>query len=237
MTRFEDQLWADLVADHGDDLAHERVPSLSRRRRPLVLTAGGIGLAGAATAVALTLTATTGAVSAYAVTANPNGTVTITIKDLVGIKGANEQLAKLGVPIRAVPITANCKTSAVPPPAGRSAGQSGKKVTGGPEVPAGNGHAGTPAEGQRVTTTITGGPDGLVIDPKQIPKGATMVLAASKTDGKVALAGAMVNGPAPTCLSVPGVAGRPTEGPEQGTSNGSRDSGGHMTSGSAPPTR
>jgi hypothetical protein len=192
MTRFEDQLWSDLLADHGDDLAQERTATAVRgRRRPVVLTAGTLGLAGAATAVALTLTATTGAVAAYAVTANPNGTVTITINDLVGIKGANEQLAKLGVPIRAVPITADCKA---PSPSSHHAARPGVR----PPSPVGPPQAGGPG-----TIEITGGPGQVVIDPKQIPKGATMVLAASKSSNSVQLAGAVQPGPAPTCLGVP----------------------------------
>jgi hypothetical protein len=88
---------------------------------------------------------------------------------------------------------------------------------------------------------IPADPDGLVIDPKQIPEGATMVLAASDTNGKVALAGAMTNGSAPTCLSLPNAKALRTlpgsgKNSELGSSNVTGDSGGHMTSGSAPPS-
>jgi hypothetical protein len=218
MTRFEDQLWSDLLADHGDDLAQERIATASRgRRRPLVLTAGTLGLAGAATAIALTLTATTGAVAAYAVTANPNGTVTVTINDLVGITGANAQLAKLGVPIRAVPITANCKS-----PNPSSAPSPMRGGTGRPPV-------GPPQAGGPDPVQISGGSGEVVIDPKQIPKGYTMVLAASKSRDSVALAGAVRHGPAPTCLSAP-PAGLPPQ-PLPGKSKDDESSGAP-----APPT-
>jgi hypothetical protein len=207
MSKFEDQLWADLMAGHGDDMAQEHRASGSRRAKPFILTAGTLGLAGAATVVALTLTATTGAVAAYAVTPNPNGTITITINDLVGIKGANEQLAKLGVPIRAVPITADCPAPSRPAPGqGHSQGHGapvGRPPVGGPD------HSSIRSDGK----------GGVVVNPKDIPRGATMVLAASRTNDKVMLAAQVVHGPAPTCIHTPPanpVHGG-TNGPEEGT--------------------
>ncbi len=78
MTRFADQLFDDLMREHGSALAHTRVPAAPKRHlaaRPVLLTAGAGGLAVAATVG--TLLATGGGTPAYAVTTHPDGTVTL----------------------------------------------------------------------------------------------------------------------------------------------------------------
>ncbi len=73
-----------------------------RRRSRLPLTVGGLALLGAIVAVVLTLTAagTNVTQAAFAVTENADGSVTLTLNEVVGISGANQALAKLGVRAR-----------------------------------------------------------------------------------------------------------------------------------------
>ena len=62
MTRFADQLFDDLMREHGSALAHARVPAVPKRHpaaRPVLLTAGAGGLAVAATVGSLLATAAT----------------------------------------------------------------------------------------------------------------------------------------------------------------------------------
>ena len=116
MGSFEDQLWTELARAHGDELAEAtRPPARRGRGRPIALAGGAIGMAGAVTALSLTLTATT-STPAYAVTRNGDGTVTITLQDMLGVSGANAELAKLGVPVRVLPMVAGCHEKIDPAP-------------------------------------------------------------------------------------------------------------------------
>ena len=45
---------------------------------------------------------------AYAVTSNPDGTITVTIRELAGVTGADETLSSQGVPVRVVHCEAGC---------------------------------------------------------------------------------------------------------------------------------
>src|ERR1700749_1283321 len=97
MTRFADQLFDDLMREHGSALAHSRAPAAPKRHpaaRPVLLTAGAGGLAVAATVGSLL--ATGGGTPAYAVTKNSDGTVTLAVYQQSGIAAANEQLHQLG---------------------------------------------------------------------------------------------------------------------------------------------
>jgi len=69
--------------------------------------AGGIALTGAIVAAALTVTASTSP-PAYALVVNPNGSVSLTINELIGITGANAELARLGVRARVARIEPHC---------------------------------------------------------------------------------------------------------------------------------
>jgi hypothetical protein len=79
----------------------------SRWTRPPLLAAVTLTIAAAAAAIVLTLSAGSPA-PAYAVIANPDGSVTVTIKDLTGVRGANAKLSTLGVRAMVVPMTAGC---------------------------------------------------------------------------------------------------------------------------------
>jgi hypothetical protein len=98
MTEFEDNLWLEVVREHGDELARtERTGHAHRRAgRPQLLAGTAAGLAATATAAALLFGASTSS-PAFAVTRNPDGTVTINLLHRSGIAGANKKLAAMGV--------------------------------------------------------------------------------------------------------------------------------------------
>jgi len=88
---------------HGRARRHTREQRLpGRRRTRLPLTVGGLALLGAIVAVTLALTAAGSNVTqaAFAVTQNGDGSVTLTLNEVVGIRGANQALARLGVRAR-----------------------------------------------------------------------------------------------------------------------------------------
>jgi hypothetical protein len=108
------------------------------------------------------------------VTRNSNGTVTVTIKQIAGVSGANAELAALGVDARAVPIVQGCTatlqllperaSSVILPPQG----------------------------GQSVT-----------IEPSRIPPGDIVVLAVVQSTGGLQMPVGMVRqGAVPTCLAL-----------------------------------
>lgn len=173
MGKFEDQLWADLMTEHGDSLATER-RTPPRRARPATLgVVGVVGTAGLATALALTLTAT-GAGPAYAVSQNADGSVTVTINQIEGVSGANATLAGLGVRARAMAVNPFC---VVTPTVWRPHRFNEHAVHSGP------------------------GQNTLTIEPDYIPADDTLVLVAEQVNGRTGLAVLMVGDPAPACFS------------------------------------
>jgi len=98
MTEFDDNLWLEVVREHGHELARARRPVRKHRRarRPQVLAGSSVGLAAVATAAALLFSASTSP-RAFAVTRNPDGTVTVNLRQPSGIAGANAKLAAMGV--------------------------------------------------------------------------------------------------------------------------------------------
>jgi hypothetical protein len=122
MTKFEDQLYADLMQQHGPALAATQRPTASRRyaasRRVLLATgAGGIAVAAASGALAAG-----GGTPAYAVTTNHDGTVTLAVYQESGIAQANAELRQLGDRVVVVPVRPGCpsinslKAAAIKPP-------------------------------------------------------------------------------------------------------------------------
>jgi hypothetical protein len=101
MSRFEDQLFEEIMLRHGDELAGSRQV---RNRRP-ALAAGVLAAVGAG-AVGIAV----GGVSApaYAVTQHPDGTVTVTLKDVAAAAQTNAELTRRGLPIRVQPILPDC---------------------------------------------------------------------------------------------------------------------------------
>lgn len=203
MTNFEDQLFSDLMTEHGAQLRQLPQPgsgpaagtSHARRRlravrRPAWLATGAAGLAAAATAAALTLG---GGAPAYAVSRAPDGTVQVSVSKPSGVAGANAALQRLHARVRVVPVRPGCPPiSSLPHP----------RMVRHPGVSVG---AGKPQGGHRpVTVKIWG---------KGIPAGATMLLAFS-THGRTSLGvGGWITGPVPNCVSLPSV---PGAGPSAG---------------------
>jgi hypothetical protein len=190
MSNFEDQLWSQLVRERGEQMraAPGATAALAssvtattpatrrgrRLRRPALLTGSALGVAGLASAGVLALTS---ASPAFAVTKNPNGTVDVTLSDLSDLPALNQQLAKDGIPVTAVPLSTSCSaTAAINNPSGESS----------PSIS---------ASGQETTDVVT-------IDPSQIPSGEVGVLGASQTaSGQIQLMFGETTPPAPSCLN------------------------------------
>jgi hypothetical protein len=108
MTTFADQLYDDLMREHGPQLAEIRLqaprrPAASRRA---LLAAGAGGVAVAATVAGLVAGSGT---PAYALTTNPDGTVTLAVHQAAGISQANARLRALGDNVVVVPVRAGCQ--------------------------------------------------------------------------------------------------------------------------------
>jgi hypothetical protein len=196
MSKFQERLWGELVREHATTLAHPAGMRYPSRRLPIVeprtlplrrqpsarsrrlvrrgrLAAGIVALA-AALITAVSLLATTGTAPsvAYAVTRNPDGTITISISELKGVDGANEQLAKLGVNVRVLPELADCSATAA-------------TVRIPPEL------AGKMAHGVR---------GGIAVQPGLIPPGDTLVVGARQIGWFVGLGYSLYRGVLPTCI-------------------------------------
>jgi hypothetical protein len=83
------------------------------RRRTVVLAATVLGIAGVAAAGVVAF-GSGSARAAYAVTTNPDGTVTITLRQFSALPALNRELARDGLPLRAVPVTAHCAFNPAP---------------------------------------------------------------------------------------------------------------------------
>jgi hypothetical protein len=181
MTKFADQLFDDLMREHGPTLAGTRPPAHPRRhvaaRRALLAGGGTLAVAGA---IAGTLVAGSGT-PAYAVTKNPDGTITLAVYQKSGIAGADARLRQLGdKQVVVVPVGAGCPSlSSLPAPA----------VT---------------ARGHRVTTQTAISRNGSVtVNAQGIPAGDILVVGV-ETSGHGALSGGtLTSPPAPSCISLP----------------------------------
>jgi len=122
MTKFTDQLFTDLMREHGPTLAQTRPPEPGRHLAPhrALLAAGTCFVAVAATAGGL-VASSGGGTPAYAVTPHPNGTVTLDVYRESGFAGINTKLHQLGDgQVFVVPVEAGCPRPA--PPAVSSVG-------------------------------------------------------------------------------------------------------------------
>jgi len=217
MSKFTDQLFDDLMREHGPTLASTRVPVTPKRRlarRPVLLTAGTGGLAAAA---AIGTLVAGGATPAYAVTTHSDGTVTLAVYQESGIAGANAKLHQVGDGrVVVVPVEPGCPSISSLPgpetPTGHVAQQGGGKFTtqGGEGIgqsgkvtrPAGD--AQVPVAG-KPSVQVTKGEDGsAIVSPLSIPAGDTLILAYSTTaSGMSEGAARVISGPVPSCVSLP----------------------------------
>lgn len=118
MTEFEDNLWRELEETYGSDLSDADGPLHRRSRlRTPVIAGTSLGVAGAGAAAVIVLTAGSAA-PAFAVTSHRDGSVSVVIRRIDGIPGANRRLAQLGIRARAVQVAVGCKARLGRPVAG-----------------------------------------------------------------------------------------------------------------------
>ena len=110
MSVLEDTLWAHLTEHSEADkaLVVHQPPAERHRSRWAPLAIGAVSVTGVTLALALGLTGSTNTTSAYAVTVNPDGSVSVTLTEVLGVSGANEALARLGVRARIAQVEAGC---------------------------------------------------------------------------------------------------------------------------------
>jgi hypothetical protein len=172
MSKFEDRLWSELVLDHGPQLAGVRRIELPHRSRRAPAAIGAVALAGTIAAVALTATTGTSPSVAYAVSQSSDGSVSVSIREISGVSGANAQLARLQVPIRVARVETGCsatgKTTPIPPTI--------------------------------VSNLAIQEREGLAVQPKLIPHGDTLVISAKPVGSAVGLSYGLYRGDAPPCV-------------------------------------
>jgi len=185
MTKFEDQLYQELLTEHGHHLRAVQQPAPARRRvpRPVWLATGAAGAVAAGTAAVLAL-GSAPALAAYSVTQH-DGAVTVAVNRPSGVAGANVTLHAMGARVRVVPVRPGC------PPIGSLRRPQPAPH---PSVSVGSGVA---KNGHR-SVTVKLGKGG-------IPAGDTMILAFSgdPRHGTALGAGGIITGPVPRCVSLP----------------------------------
>ena len=196
MTKFADQLFTDLMREHGPALAQTRPPARGRHitsRRTLL--AGGTGFVAVAATVG-GLLATGGATPAYALTTHPNGSLTLDVYRESGIADINAKLQQLGdSQVVVVPVEPGCPSPAsLPKPA-------------------------VSAVGVKISVEATTSNDGSVtVDAQGIPAGDILVIG-FLTSANGSTGGSFITSPpAPSCISLPAP---PAGGPGSGSGSGS----------------
>jgi hypothetical protein len=192
MTKFSDQLFDDLMREHGTALAHARPPAQPKRHitaRQTLLASGGTLAVGAAVAGVLVAQSGTPAhvagsrtPAAYAVTKNSDGTITLAVYQKSGIAGANTRLRQLGARrVVVVPVQPGCPRPAAPAVSGR-----GHLITTG------------------ISVTRNGG---ITVKAQGIPAGDILVIGVQtsvQTSGRTSMSGGILTSPpAPSCISLP----------------------------------
>lgn len=184
MTKFEDQLFGQLMTEHGDRLRAMEQPAPARRRvrRPVWLATGAAGVVAAVTAAVMAL-GSAPASAAYSVTQH-DGTVSVSVYSASGVAGANAALHRIRARVFVVPVRPGCPSiTSLPRP----------QPTPHPAVWV---KAGVNGHGHRsVSVKIKG----------SIPAGDTMILAftGNPHGGGSVGAGGIITGHAPHCVSLP----------------------------------
>jgi len=189
MTKFSDQLFDDLMREHGPALAHTTPPARPRRHSTTrgTLLAGGAALAvaGAAAGALVAVNGTparpagSATPAAYTVTNNPDGTITLAVYQQSGIAGANARLHALGdKQVVVVPIEQGCLSKVTPP-----------AVSG---------------QGHQITTGISRSPNGTItVNAHGIPAGDILVIGVATSGHTSYGAGTLASPPAPSCVGTP----------------------------------
>ena len=99
MTKFTDNLWSDIMQEHGPTIANASRPRQGLLRRPRVIAGGTLALAVAGTALGLGLASaggTTGSTSvetaAYTITTHSNGSILVKMGDQESVEAVDHQL-------------------------------------------------------------------------------------------------------------------------------------------------
>ncbi len=112
-SRYEDELWRELVARHGEEPEGEHPPAPPWRPRGPWAAAGGAALiAAAATGGVLAYSAISAPTPAYAVSRNADGSVKIYLARTSAIKGLNAKLRQMDVQARAMLVAGGCPAPA-----------------------------------------------------------------------------------------------------------------------------
>jgi hypothetical protein len=100
MSKFKENLWNDLVREHGADLVAGSRPGPGRARRPRLIAGSTLALASAGAAVALVLTSTSSTPASAAVTVAKvsDGSILVTLNQpgSQAISQADAKLAAMG---------------------------------------------------------------------------------------------------------------------------------------------
>lgn len=103
------------AAERGAVPTQHELPPRVAPGRTTVGRGGMLAIAGAALCLAVVIVAIAAlgsgggsSTAAYALTQNPDGTVTLTLSEVLGVEPANEQLAKLGIPVVVAKIEPGC---------------------------------------------------------------------------------------------------------------------------------
>ena len=195
MTKFADQLYTDLLHEHGSALDGIRPRAASPRHlasRRVVLAASAGGLAVAATAGALVAVSGT---PAYALTSHPDGSVSLAVYKTAGIAQVNTKLHQLGDRVVVVPVRSGCR-------------------------PIDSLRAPRVAAHGPITVQGTSSSDGSVtVQAHGVPAGDILVVGTvASTHGKTRStesASKLTSDPAPGCVSLPGP-GHPGSGSASG---------------------
>lgn len=210
MTKFADQLYEDLLREHGATLRSmsDREPAAAgparahrRVARPAWLTTAGLATAAAAVAGGFVLFGGA-ATPAYAVTQNSDGTLSVSVKQASAIAAADAELKAIGVRVVVVPVGPGCP-SLGPFPV-RGPGQVQVSVQGT------NGQVGS-----------------ITVDAKGVPADDTLVLGFDGSRGGLFGGSGLIKGKAPTCVSLPAPPARAVPAGGSGRQSG----GGQVTSG------
>jgi len=188
MTKFSDQLFDDLMREHGTALAQTRPATRPRHHitaRRTLLASGGTLAAGAAVAGVLVAqggtpahTSGTATPAAYTVKNNPDGTVTLAVYQKSGIAAANAKLHQLGdKQVFVVPVEPGCPRPAAPAVSGK-----GHLISTG-------------------TSVSPGG--GITVHAHGIPAGDILVIGVQTTGRTSTGGGVLTSPPAPSCISLP----------------------------------
>jgi hypothetical protein len=190
MTKFEDELFGQLIAEHGHRLRAAERPALARRRvrRPVWLATGAAGAVAAVTVAVMAL-GSAPALAAYSVTQH-NGTVTVSVTRPSGVTGANVTLHAMGARVVVVLVRPGCPPmGSLPHP--RPAPHPAVSVA-----------TGVSTSGHR-SVTVKVGKGG-------IPAGDTMILAfTGGPRGSSLGAGGIITGRVPRCVSLPAPPAQP----------------------------